>query len=81
MEGRLSWSGNVLPGQLQERNQRKRPPANARIFAGLLFESNLTKTAEPKRRKNKFGRRYGVHGRTVTGLFQAAVRANSCAIR
>jgi hypothetical protein len=50
------------------------------IRAGLPLESNLTQTAQPERRNNNFGRRYGAHGRTVTGLFQAAVRG-SCAIR
>ena len=137
-ESTPSWSGNVLHRQLQEQNQRKRPPAKAKSFdtlvarhypavyslacrftddpgkagvltrdafistrkqlrtccdenalasiltsnvieAGLPFESNLTQTAQLKGRSNNFGWRYGAHGRTVTGLFQAAVRG-SCAI-
>jgi hypothetical protein len=128
-----SWSGNVLQGQLQEQNQRKRPPAKAKSFdtlvaryypavysfacrftddpqkaavlardafnstrkqlrtccdqnvlasilisnvirAGLPLESNLTQTAHLQTRNNNFGRRYGAHGRTVTGLFQASIR-------
>jgi hypothetical protein len=34
MEGSFSfnWRGNVLHGQLQEQNQRKRPPAKAKSF-------------------------------------------------
>jgi hypothetical protein len=128
------WSGNVLHGELHERNQRRGSPDKAKSFdtlvaryypavysfacrftddprkagvltrdafistrkqlrtccdenvlasilisnvirAGLPLESNLTKTVQLKRRNNNFGRRYGAHGRTVTGLFQAAVRA------
>ena len=30
------WSGNVLHGQLQERNQRKGPPAKAKTFDTLI---------------------------------------------
>ena len=131
MKAPPSWSGNVLHGQRQEQNQRKRPPAKAKSFdtliacyypavysfayrftddgrkaraltrdaflstrkqlqtccdenvlasilisnvirAGLPLESNLTQTAQLQRRNNNFGRRYGAHGRTVTGLFQAS---------
>src|SRR5438876_5811189 len=32
MKAPTSWSGNALHGQLQERNQRKRPPAKAKSF-------------------------------------------------
>ena len=133
MEGSFNWRGNVLHGQSQEPNQRKRPPAKAKsfdtlvaryypalysfacrfsddprktavlardafnstrkqlqtccdenvlasilisnvIWAGLSLESNLTQTAHLRRRNNNFGRRYGAHGRTVTGFFQASVR-------
>jgi hypothetical protein len=139
MKAPPSCSGNVLYGQLQERNQRKRPPAEAKNFdtlvgryypavysfacrftddgqkaraltrdafdstrkqlqtcydenvlasilisnvirAGLLLESNLAQTAQPKTRNNNFGRRYGAHGRTVTGLIQARC-TSSCAIQ
>ena len=139
MKAPLSWSGSVLHGQLQERNQRKRPPLKAKSFdtlvaryylgvysfacrftddgrearaltrdafnstrkqlqtccdenvlasilisnvirAGLALESNRAQTAELKTRNNNFGRRYGAHGRTVTGLFQAGC-ASSCAIQ
>jgi len=41
------------------------------IRAGLALESNLAQTAELKTRNKNFGQRYGAHGRTVTGLFQA----------
>src|SRR6266436_6422967 len=117
MEGSFNWRGNVLHGQSQEPNQRKRPPAKAKSFdtlvaryypavysfacrfsddprktavlardafnstrkqlqtccdenvlasilisnvirAGLPLESNLTQTAQPKRKNNNFGRRY-----------------------
>ena len=127
------WSGNVLLGELQERNQRKGSPDKTKSFdtlvaryypavysfacrfadddrkarvltrqafnstrkqlqtcchenvfasilisnvigAGLPLESNLTQTAQLQRRNNNFGRRYGAHGRTVTGLFQASIR-------
>src|SRR4030095_10768263 len=130
MKAPPSWSGSVLHGQLQERNQRKRPPLKAKSFdtlvaryylgvysfacrftddgrearaltrdafnstrkqlqtccdenvlasilisnvirAGLALESNRAQTAELKTRNNNFGRRYGAHGRTVAGLFQA----------
>src|SRR6266436_2090012 len=36
MEGSFNWRGNVLQGQLQERNQRKRPPAKAKSFDTLV---------------------------------------------
>src|SRR5437773_1399561 len=117
MKASPSWSGNVLHGQLQQRNQRKRPPAKAKSFdtlvarhypavynfacrftddprkagvltrdafnstrkqlqtccdenvlasilisnvirASLPLQSNLTQTAQIKRRNNNFGRRY-----------------------
>jgi hypothetical protein len=139
MKAPPSWSGSVLHGQLQERNQRKRPPLKAKSFdtvvaryylgvysfacrftddgqkaravtrdafdstrkqlrtccdenvlasilisnvirAGLALESNLAPTAELKTRNKNFGRRYGAHGRTVAGLFQAGC-ASSCAIQ
>ena len=130
MKAPPSWSGNMLHGQLQERDQRKRPPLKGKTFdtlvaryylavysfacrftddgrkaraltrdafdstrkqmqtrcsedvlasvllsnvirAGLALESNLAQTAELKTRNKNFGRRYGAHGKTVTGLFQA----------
>jgi uncharacterized membrane protein (UPF0136 family) len=130
MKAPPSWSGNMLHGQLQEPDQRKRPPLKAKTFdtlvaryylgvysfacrftddgrkaraltrdafdstrkqmqtrcdedvlasvlisnvirAGLALESNLAQTAELKTRNQNFGRRYGAHGKTVTGLFQA----------
>ena len=133
MKAPPSWSGNVLQGQSQEPNQRKRPPAKAKSFdtlvsryfpavysfacrftddpqkagvltrhafnstrkqlrtccdenvlasilisnvirAGLPLESNLRQTAHLQTRNNNFGRRYGAHGRTVTGSFQASIR-------
>src|SRR6266436_3363498 len=36
MKASPSWSGNVLQGQLQEQNQRKRPPAKAKSFDTLV---------------------------------------------
>jgi hypothetical protein len=36
MKARPIWSGNVLHRQLQERNQRKRPPAKAKRFDTLV---------------------------------------------
>jgi hypothetical protein len=36
MKAPPSWSGNVLHGQLQERNQRKRLPAKAKSFDTLV---------------------------------------------
>jgi hypothetical protein len=36
----------------------------------LLLESSPAQTAQLKTRNNNFGRRYGVHGRTVTRLIQ-----------
>ena len=134
MKAPPGWSGNVLHGELHERNQRRGSPDKAKSFdtlvaryypavysfacrftddgrkapvlthqafnstrkqlqtccdenvlasilisnvirAGLPLESNLTQTAQLQRRNNNFGRRYGAHGRTVTGSFQAAVRA------
>ena len=139
MKAPLSWSGSVLHGQLQEPNQRKRPPLKAKSFdtlvaryylgvysfacrftddgrearaltreafnstrkqlqtccdenvlasilisnvirAGLALESNRAQTAELKTRNKDFGRRYGAHGRTVAGSFQAGC-ANSCVIQ
>jgi hypothetical protein len=136
MKAPPSGSGNVPHRQLQERNQRKRPPGKAKTFdtlvapyypavysfacrfsddaqkarvltgdafystrkqlqtccdenvlasmlisnvirAGCRFESNLAQTAPLKAWNNNFGRRYGVHGRTVTGLIQAGC-ASSC---
>jgi hypothetical protein len=44
------------------------------IRAGLPLESNSRQTAQLQRRTNNFGRRYGAHGRTVTGFFQAGIR-------
>jgi hypothetical protein len=131
-------NGNVLPGQLQQRNQRKRPPVKAKIFdtlvaryypavyslacqftddplkagvlahgafistrkqlqtccdenvlasvlisnvlrAGLPLESNLRQNTQLEEIKKNFGRRYGAHGRTVTGISSSCV--TSCAIR
>jgi hypothetical protein len=139
MKAPPNWSGSVLHGQLQERNQRKRPPLKAKTFdslvaryylgvysfacrftddgrkaraltrdafdstrkqlqtccdenvlasilianvirAGLALESNPAQTAQLKTRNNNFGRRYGVHGRTVTGLIQVGC-ASSRAIQ
>ena len=139
MKAPLSWTGSVMHGQLQERNQRKRPPLKAKSFdtlvaryypavysfacrftdddrearmltrdafnstrkqlqpccdenvlasilisnvirAGLPLESNLAQTAQLKTRNNNFGRRYGAHERTVTGLIQAGC-TSSCAIK
>jgi len=130
MKAPPSWSGNMLHGQFQERNQRKGPLGRAKSFdtlvaryypavysfacrftddgrkaraltrdafdstrkqmqtrcdedvlasvlisnvirAGLALESDLAQTAELKTRNKNFGRRYGAHGRTVTGTFQA----------
>jgi hypothetical protein len=52
------------------------------IRAGLALESNLAQTAELKARNKNFGRRYGAHGRTVTGYFKQGARrdvlARSC---
>ena len=36
MKASTIWSGNVLHGQLQERNQRKGPPAKAKTFDTLI---------------------------------------------
>jgi hypothetical protein len=36
MKAPPSWSGNVLHGQLQERNQRSRPPLKAKDFDTLV---------------------------------------------
>src|SRR6266436_1594763 len=36
MEGSFNWRGNVLHGQSQEPNQRKRPPAKAKSFDTLV---------------------------------------------
>jgi hypothetical protein len=130
MKAPPSRSGSVLHGQLQEPDQRRRPPLKAKTFdtlvaryylgvysfacrftddgrkargltrdafdstrkqlqsccdenvlasvlisnvirAGLALESNLAQTAELKTGNKNFGRRFGAHGRTVTGLFQA----------
>jgi len=36
MKAPLSWTGSVMHGQLQERNQRKRPPLKAKSFDTLV---------------------------------------------
>ena len=36
MKAKPNWSGNVLHGQLQERNQRKGPPGKAKSFDTLV---------------------------------------------
>jgi hypothetical protein len=45
------------------------------IRAGCRLNQTFAQPAQLDTKNNNFGRRYGAHGRTVTGLVQAAVRA------
>jgi hypothetical protein len=45
MKAPPSWSGNMLHGQLQEPDQRKRPPLKAKTFNTLVARYYLGVTA------------------------------------